>query len=133
MSRLASPWQLIRISTRAAESDAAPRIAETPYAVAVTIVIGEVECMVSDLRTELKAHRPVSSLLKGIHDAARGLRSEIDLSGNSPWSRQLTAIRTEVSNVLRAEINRRRAAFGGCCGLGRSRKSRQAQYSTPWM
>ena len=104
MSRLAAPWQLIRISTRAAESDDAARIAETPYAVAVTIVIGEVECMVSDLRTELKAHRPVSSLLKGIHDAARGLRSEIDLSGDSPWSRQLTAIRTEVSNVLRAEI-----------------------------
>jgi hypothetical protein len=104
MSRLASPWQLIRISARAAESDAAARIAETPYAVAVTIVIGEVECMVSDLRTELKAHRPLTSLLKGIHDAARGLRTEIDLSGDSPWSRQLTAIRTEVSNVLRAEI-----------------------------
>jgi len=105
MSRLASPWQLIRIATRAAESDAAARIAETPYAVAVTIVISEIECMVSDLRTELKARRPVTSLLKNIHDAARGLRTEIDLSGDSAWSRQLTAIRTEVSNVLKAEID----------------------------
>ena len=104
MNRLASPWQLIRIATRAAESDDAARIAETPYAAAVTIVIGEVECMVSDLRAELKARRPVTSLLKSIHDAARGLRSEIDLSGDSPWSRQLTGIRTEVSNVLKAEI-----------------------------
>ena len=60
--------------------------------------------MVNDLRSELKAHRPVTSLLKNIHDAARGLRTEIDLSGDSPWSRQLTAIRTEVSNVLRGEI-----------------------------
>ena len=42
--------------------------------------------------------------LKNLHDAARGLRTEIDLSGNSPWSRQLTAIRTEVSNVLRLEM-----------------------------
>jgi hypothetical protein len=104
MGRLASPWQLIRLATRAAESDVAARIAETPYAAAVAIVIGEVECMVSDLGTELKARRPVTSLLKNIHDAARGLRTEIDLSGDSPWSRQLTAIRTEVSNVLRAEI-----------------------------
>jgi hypothetical protein len=32
------------------------------------------------------------------------LRSEIDLSGDSQWSRQLTAIRTEVSNVLKTEI-----------------------------
>jgi hypothetical protein len=68
------------------------------------MVLGEVECMVNDLRSELKVHRPVTSLLKNIHDAARGLRTEIDLSGDSPWSRQLTAIRTEVSNVLRGEI-----------------------------
>jgi hypothetical protein len=104
MGRLASPWQLIRIATRAAESDVAARIAETPYAAAVAIVIGEVECMVNDLSAELKAHRPVTSLLKSIHDAVRGLRTEIDLSGDSPWSRQLTAIRTEVSEVLRPEI-----------------------------
>ncbi len=104
IGRLAVPWQLIRIATRAAESDDTVRIAETPYAIAVTIVLGEVECMVSELRTELKAHRPVTSLLKAIHDAARGLRTEIDLSVDSPWSRRLTAIRTEVSNVLKTEI-----------------------------
>ena len=104
MGRLATPWQLIRIATRAAETDEAARIAETPYGRAVTIVLGEVECLVNDLRNDLKTHRPVTSLLKNIHDAARGLRTEIDLSGDSPWSRQLTAIRTEVSNVLRAEI-----------------------------
>jgi hypothetical protein len=105
MGRLASPWQLIRIATRAAESDVVARIAETPYAAAVAIVIGEVECMVNDLRIELKARRPITSLLKNIHDAARGLRTEIDLSDDSPWSRRLTAIRTEVSNILRGEID----------------------------
>lgn len=104
MGRLAAPWQLVRLATRAAESDDTVRIAETPYAVAVTIVMGEVECMVGDLRAELKAHRPVTSLLKNIHDAARGLRTEIDLSNDSPWSRRLMAIRTEVSNVLKTEI-----------------------------
>ena len=104
MGRLTSPWQLIRIASRAAESDDAARIAETPFAVAVTIVLGEVECMVGELRAELKARRPVTSLLKAIHDAARGLRTEIDLSGDSPWSRKLTAIRTEVSEILKSEI-----------------------------
>jgi hypothetical protein len=104
MGRLAAPWQLIRIATRAAETDVAARIAETPYARTVTIVLGEIECMVSDLRAELKAHKPVTSLLKTIHDGVRGVRTEIDLSADSPWSRQLTAIRTEVSDVLKAEI-----------------------------
>jgi hypothetical protein len=44
-------------------------------------------------------------MLKGIHDAARGLRSEIDLSIDSAWSRQLAAIRADVSGLLKAEID----------------------------
>ena len=104
IGRLATPWQLIRIATRAAESDDAVRIAETPFGAAVSIVLGEVESMASDLRTELKARRPVTSLLKAIHDAARGVHTEMDLSVDSPWSRQLAAIRTEVSNMLKPEI-----------------------------
>jgi hypothetical protein len=105
MNRMTSPWQLIRIATRAAESDDSARIAETPYAFAITLVLGEVEATICDLRTEFKAGRSVTSILKELHDAARGLRSEIDLSVDSAWSRQLTAIRSEVSNLLKPEID----------------------------
>jgi len=38
MSKLASPWQLIRLAIRAAGSDDAKRVAETPYAVAVQML-----------------------------------------------------------------------------------------------
>jgi hypothetical protein len=105
MNRLAAPWQLIRVAARAAESDDTARIAETPYAAAVSIVLGEIEYAVGELRTELKAGRPIASMLKGIHDAARGLRSEMDLSVDSTWSRQLAAIRADVSGLLKAEID----------------------------
>lgn len=104
MGRLAAPWQLVRLASRAAESDDILRISETAFAGTVTLVLGEVECMVNDLRAELKGHRPVTSLLKALHDTVRGLRTEMDLSVNSPWSRQLAAIRTEVSNLLKTEI-----------------------------
>jgi hypothetical protein len=104
MGRLAAPWQLVRIATLAAETDDTARIAESPWAPAVTIVLSEIECLVSDLRVEHKAHRPIESLLKAIHDAVRGVRTEMDLSVDSPWSRQLVHIRTEVSNLLRFEI-----------------------------
>ena len=103
-NRLAAPWQLIRIATRAAETDDTARIAENPYAVAVTIVLAELEYMVSELRLELKAGRPVASLLKSLHDGARGMRTEMDLSVDSAWSRQLAAIRSAVSNIVTAEI-----------------------------
>jgi hypothetical protein len=105
MNRMVPPWQIIRLATHAAESDEPARIGETPYAVAVNLVIGEVEAAVSDLRTEFKAGRPVTSLIKDIHDATRGLRTEIDLSGDTTWSRQVAAIRAEVSNLLKPEID----------------------------
>ena len=104
LGRLSAPWQLIRLATRAAGSDDTLRIAETPWAVAVTIVLGEIEAMVSELHGELKAHRSVVSLLRSLHDAVRGLRTEMDLSVESPWSRRLAAVRTEISNLLKAEI-----------------------------
>jgi hypothetical protein len=105
MNRLTSPWQLIRIAVRAADSDDTARIAETPYAVAVTLVLSEIEGSISELRNEFKAGRTVTSILKELHDAARGLRSEMDLSVDSAWSRQLAAIRSDVSNLLKPEID----------------------------
>ncbi len=103
-NRLAAPWQLIRIARRAAENEDAARIAGTPYAVAVDIVLSDLEYMVAELRSELKVGRPVASLLKTMHDTARGLRTEMKLSAESPWARQLAAIRAAVSNILGAEL-----------------------------
>jgi hypothetical protein len=107
MSRLAAPWQLIRLATKAAGGDDAGRIAETPYVVAVTIVLDEVERRVRELSGDLKSGRgiAVSALLKEIHDALRGLRSELDLPMESAWGRQLTSVRAEMSRILSAEID----------------------------
>jgi hypothetical protein len=105
MGRLAAPWQIIRLATRVAESDVAARVAETPYAVAVAIVLSEMEATVSELRTALRNGKPVTSMLKELHGAARGLRTEMDLSVESTWSRQLAAIRSDVSNLLKSEID----------------------------
>lgn len=106
MSRLAAPWQLIRLATRAAESDLAARVAETPYAAAVTIVLGEIERMVGELKNDLKSGQSVAvaASLKAIHDAARGLRTELDLPVESPWGRQLATIRSEIASRLKSEI-----------------------------
>jgi hypothetical protein len=106
MSRLASPWQLVRLAIKAAESDVATKVAGTTYAIAVSIVLGEMERVVGKLRDNVKRGRftAIGDLLKEIHDAARTLRTEMDLSGDSPWARQLTTIRSSVSNMLKSEI-----------------------------
>jgi hypothetical protein len=106
MSRLAAPWQLIRLATRAAGGDNATRIAETPYGVTVDIVLAEIQRLISELKAELRSGRglAVGALLKSIHDASRGLRTEINFSHDSPWARGLAALRTQVSDLLKGEI-----------------------------
>jgi hypothetical protein len=106
MGRLGAPWQVIRLGVKAAETDDAIRIAGSPYAVAVAIVLCEIEQGISALKADLKrgATAAVPALIKTIHDCARGLRTELDLSGDSPWARRLAAIRTDVSKVLKNQV-----------------------------
>jgi hypothetical protein len=106
MSRLVAPWQLIRLATKAVESDLASRIAGSPYSAAVTIVLGEVDRFIRQLKNDLKRGQmaEIALLLKDIHDAARGLRTEINLSLDSPWARQLAAARAEIADVLKSNI-----------------------------
>jgi hypothetical protein len=106
MSRLSVSWQLIRLATKAADSDKTARVAATPYAAAVNIVLAEVERLVNELKADLKSGRGIAviALLKMIHDAARGLRTEMDLTADSGWGRRLAKIRTEISNLLKSEI-----------------------------
>ena len=47
MGRLAASWQLVRLATKAAGSDVAARIEETPYSVAVAIVLTEIARLVA--------------------------------------------------------------------------------------
>jgi hypothetical protein len=106
MSRLAAPWQLIRLGIKAADSGVAARVAETHYSVAVTIVLADLERMVGELRHDLRNGRGVAVgvLLKTIHDAARGLRTELAMPVDSTWGRALGAVRAQIADLLKSEI-----------------------------
>jgi hypothetical protein len=106
MNRMTAPWQLIRLGVKAAGSDAAARVAETHYGVAVNIVLAELERMVAELRDDLRSGQgiAVGALVKTIHDSARGLRTELALPIDSTWGRALAAQRTQISDLLRVEI-----------------------------
>jgi hypothetical protein len=106
MGRLAAPWQLIRLAVRAAGSDVAARVAETSFAVTVNVVLAELERLVGELRADLHGGGGVAvgALLKTIHDAARGLRTELELPVDSSWGRALGALRTQISDLLKSEI-----------------------------
>ena len=106
LSQLAAPWQLIRLAVKAAGSDHDARVAGTPYATAVVHALGEIERQVAELKFDLRRGSAAACtvLLKSIHDAVRGLRTELDLAPDSTWGRQLAEIRADVSSLLKAEI-----------------------------
>lgn len=92
--------------TEAVGSDAAARITETRYAVAVNIVLAELERQVVELQTDLRGRGcvAVGALLKSIHDTARGLRAELDLPPANAWARTIAHQRAEIADTPRFEI-----------------------------
>ena len=97
MSRLAAPWQLIRLGIKAAGTDIAARVAETPYGVTVTIVLAELERLIGELRTDLRSGRGVAvgALLK--IDPRRRARPahRAGIAGRLTWGRTLAAQRAQ--------------------------------------
>ena len=107
MSRLASPWQIVRLGIMVAGSDDEIRVAGTPFGVTVTMAIQELSRIASDLRSDIKRgqFQETSNHLKSLHDGVRGLRTELDIRSDSAWGKQLAAIRAEISNSLQSEID----------------------------
>jgi hypothetical protein len=106
MMRIAPFWHLIRIAISAAESDIATRIEAVPHAVAIDIVLAELGRRIAELRVRLDARDFALAVasLRDMHDACRGLRSELDLSADTRWSRELSSLRSTISDLLQIEI-----------------------------
>jgi hypothetical protein len=107
MQRLTAPWQIIRLAIKMAASDDEIRVAATPYGVAVTIALHDLSFLAAGLRADIKRGRfdHVAEHLKILHDGVRGLRTELDLRNDTPWGRQLTSIRADISGSLQSEID----------------------------
>src|SRR3981081_3654136 len=78
--RLKTPWQLIRLATKAASSKNAADIAATPCAIAVSMVLDRLDDNRVALRAALKNERVLvaKALLIEIYDTEDALRAHID-------------------------------------------------------
>jgi hypothetical protein len=106
MQRLTSPWQIIRLAINIVGSDDEARIATSPFGIAISMALEDLACVVDNLRTDIRRGHfdKCAHHLKTLHDGLRDLRTELDTRADSQWGRQLSAIRTEVSNALKSEI-----------------------------
>jgi len=106
--RLKTPWQLIRLATKAAPSKNAADVAATPYAVAVSMVLDRIDDGRTALRIALKQNRIIIArdLLAEIYDTEYSLKVRIDQFEQSEWGARLQASMDAIAELVAAEISR---------------------------
>jgi hypothetical protein len=106
--RLKTDWQLIRLATKAAASKNAADIAITPYAVAVTMALDQLDDKRTALRIALKHNRVLvaKELLTQIYDTEYALQVRMDHFEQSSWGLRLRQIMDGISALVEAEVSR---------------------------
>jgi hypothetical protein len=104
--RLKTPWQLIRFATKTARSKSAADIAAAPYAIAVSMVLEQLDDRRLALRHALRANRiPIAKdILTEIYNIERTLQDSIEQLDPSEWGRQLAELMEAIAAMLEAEL-----------------------------
>jgi hypothetical protein len=107
-ARLKTPWQLIRLATKAAPSKNVADVAAAPYAIAVSMVLDRVDDSRSALRVALKNERVLvaKDILMDLYDTEYALQVRIDRLDESEWGRRLQSLMTAIAAQVEAEVNR---------------------------
>jgi hypothetical protein len=125
--RLRTPWQLIRLATKAAPSKRAADIAATPYAIAVSMVLDRLDDKRSALRVALRNNRVLvcKEILTHIYDTEYALQISIDLLDESDWGERLRNLMNAIAALVEAEVSRFPKNIGHVLG-SRSLRSRRS-------
>ena len=121
--RLRTPWQLIRLATKAAPSKNAADIAATPYAIAVLMVLDRLDDNRSALRVALRNNRVLvcKEILTDIYDTEYALQVRIDLLDESDWGERLHNLMNAIAALVEAEVSRFPKNVGHVLGSRRLR------------
>jgi hypothetical protein len=106
--RLKEPWQILRLATKAARSKNVADVAATPYAVAVPMVLDQLEDKRLALRVALKNNRvvPAKEILTDIYNTEYAIQVRIDRLDGSDWGKRLQRIMQTIASMVEAEVNR---------------------------
>jgi hypothetical protein len=106
-SRLAAPVHLLRFVAASAETDSAKKIAETPFAFAIDLIVDETTRAAIRLTRDMRANSTadICAGIKRFHDLARGLATEIDMSEEARWTKRLAQLRADTAALLRSRID----------------------------
>ncbi|MBR0824604.1 hypothetical protein JQ596_03570 [Bradyrhizobium manausense] len=123
--RLQPYWHLIRLATKAAASKSAADVAATPYAIAVSMVLDQLDDRRLALRVALKHNRVLVArdLLADIYDTEYALKVRIDEIEQSEWGVRLQQLMDAIAALVAAEVSRFPANVGHILGSRRLRSN----------
>jgi hypothetical protein len=126
--RLATPWQLLHLATKVVDSKAPAAIAAKPYALAVSMVLDQIDDKRLLLAVALRSNRVVvaKGILQGIYAIESALTRQIEL-GDSDWGNRLREQMAAVAAALDAEVERSRTNVGNLTHVLASDGLRPAQ------
>ena len=106
--RLKTPRELMRLATKAARSRRAADVAATPYAIAVSMVLDQIDDKRITLLIALKKNRVVVAcdILAEIDSAESALLGAIRELDASEWGTRLHTIRDSIVELVEAEVSR---------------------------
>ena len=104
---LKTRWQLIRLATNLASTKNAADIAATPYAIAVSMVLDQLDEKRLALHQSLKSNHILiaRNILTEIYDIEYALRVRIDLLDESEWGQRLDSLMEAVGALVVAEVH----------------------------
>lgn len=105
--RLDTRWQIIELATKGTNTREAARLAQMPYALAVQLVLDQIEDKKQMLQYALRKDRMrlAKDLLAEIHTMESALKKRIDLR-DSDWGRRLEELMAAVQHALANEVQR---------------------------
>jgi hypothetical protein len=105
--RLRTPRELILIATKAARGRSAADIAATPYAIAVSMVLDQMDDKRIALRIALKKNRVIIArdVLADIDNTESALRAAIRELEASEWGTRLAEMRAAIAVLIEAEVS----------------------------
>jgi hypothetical protein len=106
--RLKTPRELVRLATKAARSRRAADVAATPYAIAVSMVLDQIDDQRVTLLIALKKNRIIVArdILVEIDKTESALWAGIRELDASEWGKRLREIRSSIVELVTAEVSR---------------------------
>jgi len=121
--RLKTPWQLVRLATKAAASKSAADVGAAPYACVVPMVLDRLDDKRLALRVALRHNRVLVArdLLAEIYDTEHALKVRIDGIEHCEWGIRLRQLMDAIQALVSAEVSRFPANVGHILGSRRLR------------